>query len=131
MKRNRLILIAIISFVIAFIAFFLLVKANAEEICMSEETAKQMVVELEKCRITESQITDYEQALQNLNEQIKKQEEQIEAHRKALEEASKIISDKDSLIERAEKSCPKPSILSEVLKGIGFLGIGIIMGVLL
>jgi len=116
------------------VLFFLLVwclVARAEEICMSEDTAKQMVVELEKCRITESQITDYGQALQNLNEQIKKQEEQIEAQRKALEEASKIISDKDSLIERAEKSCPKPSILSEVLKGLGFIGVGIIMGVLL
>jgi methyl-accepting chemotaxis protein len=98
---------------------------------MSEDTAKQMVVEIEKCRITESQITDYEQAVNNLNEQIKKQEEQIETQRKALEEASKIISEKDALIESAKKSCPKPSILSEVLKGLGFIGIGIIMGVLL
>jgi uncharacterized coiled-coil protein SlyX len=101
------------------------------EICMSEDTASKILIELEGCRITEQQISDYEQTLQNLNEQIHKQTGIINQQQKALEEADKLLKEKDSLIESAEKSCPKPSILSEIMKGLGFIGIGIIMGVLL
>jgi len=101
------------------------------EICMSEDTASKILVELERCRITESQIPDYEQAISNLNEQIQKQKEIIEQQKKALEEADKMLKEKDALIESAKKSCPKPSFFGEVLKGLGFLGIGILVGVLL
>jgi TolA-binding protein len=131
-RRSSILFTLIVVFVLKANCYAVdIVNAVPTEICMSEDTASKILVELERCRITEQQISDYEQSLSNLNEQIQKQKEVIEQQKKALEEANRMLRDKDSLIERAEKSCPKPSFFGELFKGLGFLGVGVLIGILL
>ena len=87
----------------------------ANDICFSESDASTMVVELEKGRLCEKQIIQYEDATRELTEQIGQLRVQVDAMNvkfdetvKQLETERKIASEKDKARLEEIKTAGKP-----------------------
>jgi predicted RNase H-like nuclease (RuvC/YqgF family) len=91
------------------ICLFLITQVYAVDICLPEEQAKQVVVELKQKRILEQEVKEYEVLIENL----KKQNELLQEQNKLLKEQIEIYKNQVNLYQTALKECEKQ-------KGCGF-----------
>ena len=99
------------------------------EYCFVDSMVSQMIVEIKQCRIIKEQVKDYETAISLLEEQIEKQKEVIELQKEVIKNSDEIIKQKDILLKEQKKT--QPSFFEQLLRGMGFLGVGIVIGALL
>jgi predicted RNase H-like nuclease (RuvC/YqgF family) len=91
------------------IYLFLVTHVYAVDICLPEEQAKQVIVELKQKRVLEQEIKEYEALIENL----KKQNELLQEQNRLLKEQIEIYKNQVSLYQTALKECEKQ-------KGCGF-----------
>jgi hypothetical protein len=122
-------------------AILLLVSVPAvfaqEEVCFPVDTAKTMVVELEKSRIISEQVSLLQQKNDELERQIALmneinviQEKQIQTLKTATENYQNLIKAQGDAYEKQIKQS-QPSIWSEIGKAAAFVGVGLLVGLLL
>jgi len=122
------------------ISVILLLSGNVlaeESICFDKNTAGNIVVEIEKCRIDEKKIDilikqnqELEKQISLLNQVIEKQKEQQEILKKEVESYKTLLATQKAGYEEEIKKA-KPSLFNEMLKAFGFVGAGIVIGLLL
>lgn len=120
-----------------FITFFT-INAFAENktsepiICFAEKTASKMVVELEKCRITNKQIENLIKENQELSKQIEYLKIIIELQKKELEISKQTIENLQMIIDyqnEAYEKLYKKSFYDKIKENSLFLTLGILIGV--
>lgn len=115
----------------------LAVKAWPAEVCFDTETAKVMTVELEQCHIQRDELSFCNEAVRNLNQTVEAQEAAMVIYKTAIEDARKAAEGYRSLLDEQRKIYEtalkesRPSLFEQALKALGFIGGGIIIGVLL
>lgn len=122
------------------VAVFLLLSSPLyadEKICFSTETAGRIDAELQHADNLRVQIEMYQQANAELETQIKLLKEiqhlqqlQIEAGRSAVESMRTVIKGQAEACDRAVKDA-RPGFLKSLTDAVGYIGIGILAGVLL
>ena len=107
------------------------------EVCFPEETSKIMVVEFERGRLISDEIVLLKQKNDELERQIKLlteinsiQEQQIQTLKKATETYQDLLKAQGEAYEKQLK-LSKPNIWAEILQGAGYVGLGILIGLLL
>jgi len=85
------------------ICLFLATQVYAVDICLPEEQAKQVIVELKQKRILEQEVKEYETLIENL----KKQNELLQEQNRLLKEQIEIYKNQVSLHQTALKECEK------------------------
>jgi len=116
---------------------FLVAGAYAEEMCMSVEDGKKLVVELEQKRVLEQMVVQYEAVLAVMQKQIQmleKENELLKEQVDLLKQEVEIMKDQANLLkevveeQRQEISRLRRSSFFSQLKVLGF---GILVGVAL
>jgi len=108
------------------VCLFLASQAYAVDICIPEEQAKQVVVELKQKRVLEQEVQEYEGLIENL----KKQNEILKEQNQLLKEQIELYKNQRQLYDTALKECEKKSKVGLIEKG-KYLGIGILLGILI
>lgn len=108
------------------VCFFLASQAYAVDVCLPEEQAKQVVVELKQKRVLEQEVQEYERLIENL----KKQNEILKEQNQLLREQMELYKNQKQLYDTALKECEKKQKLSWIERG-EYLGIGILLGILI
>lgn len=127
---------------ILFIILFLLftgfkTKVYADEICFTEEQAKKLVYELEQGKIAQDQVVLYKQENSELENQVKLLKEINDLKDQQLKIDEKTIQQYKDLIDFQKKSYEqivkelKPSPVKQFLNNFGFMGVGLLLGLLL
>jgi predicted ribosome quality control (RQC) complex YloA/Tae2 family protein len=99
------------------ICLFLTTQAYAVDICLSEEQAKQVIVELKQKRILEQEVQEYERLIENL----KKQNEILKEQNQLLKEQIELYKNQRQLYETALKECEKKQRVGLFEKGKWFV----------
>jgi predicted RNase H-like nuclease (RuvC/YqgF family) len=86
-----------------FICLFLASQAYAVDICVPEEQAKSIVVELKQKRVLEQEVQEYEKLIENL----KKQNEILMEQNRLLKEQIEIYKNQKQLYDTELKDCEK------------------------
>jgi hypothetical protein len=127
---------------ILFIILFLLftgfgTKVYADEICFTEEQAKKLVYELEQGKIAQDQVVLYKQENAELENQVKLlkeindlKDQQIKINERTIEQYKDLIDFQKKSYEQIVKEL-KPSPVKQFLNNFGFMGIGLLIGLLL
>ena len=108
------------------ICLFLATQVYAVDICLPEEQAKQVIVELKQKRVLEQEIKEYEALIENLKKQNEILKEQIQL----LKEQIELYKNQKQLYDTALKECERKSKIGLIEKG-KYLGIGILFGILI
>ena len=106
--------------------------ASEPIICFTEKTAGKMVVELEKCRITNKQVENLVKENQELEKQIEYLKTIIELQKKELEISKQTIENLQTIIDyqnKAYKNVYRKTFFDKVKENNLFLTIGILIGV--
>lgn len=109
----------------------------AEDVCVSEESAKRMVVELEKGRVNEEQLIVLKAYNSELEKQISLMKDVVKLKDDQIKKNEEMIKQQKQLMEYQEQACEekvknaKPSFFDGLIKVLGGVAIGIIIGVLL
>jgi len=111
-------------------SIFICLPAYAEDICFSEPTATRMVVDLELKKNYEEQIGYYKEGNKELEYQIKLLKEVNTLQKEQITQYKDLMKIQKEGYESIIKES-KPSFLHEVSKVIGFIGIGILIGLVL
>lgn len=126
-------LINLIIFVLFFVSnVFASDKTSEPIICFTEKTAGKMVVELEKCRITNKQVENLVKENQELEKQIEYLETIIELQKKEMEISKQTIKNLQMIIDyqnKTYKNLYKRSFYDKIKENNLFLTIGIIIGI--
>ena len=108
--NRRLILLSLITALMLWVT-----PSQANEVCFTESDASKIVVELEKGRICEQQVVQYEVSVKELSIQIESLKTQVETMSKKfdetmkqLESERKIASEKDKARLEEIKTAGKP-----------------------
>lgn len=111
--------------------------ARAADITFDESIAGKMVVEIEQCRVTEDQIELYKEANAELEYQIKLskdinniQKEQLEVAKETVKQYQELLKTQEDVYKQAIKDT-KPNLFKKLIDSLGFIGIGVLAGVLL
>ena len=111
--------------------------ARAADITFEESVAGKIVVEIEQCRITENQIELYKEANQELEYQIKLQKDindlqkdQLEIAKETVKQYQELLKIQEDVYKQAIRDV-KPNPVKKLIDAIGFIGIGILVGILL
>jgi len=86
-----------------FICLFLVSQVYAVDICVPEEQAKSIVVELKQKRVLEQEVQEYEALVENL----KKQNEILKEQNQLLKEQIELYKNQKQLYDTALKECEK------------------------
>lgn len=122
---------------ISAILMLLCSKAYPVDICLGPESAKGIVVELEQCRIQKEELSLCTEAVRNLEQTVEIQNQEVDIYKSAIEDARKAADGYKSLLDEQRKMYEtalkesKPSLFEQVIKALGFIGGGILIGVLL
>jgi len=108
------------------VCLFLASQAYAVDICIPEEQAKQVIVELKQKRVLEQEVQEYEGLIENL----KKQNEILKEQNQLLKEQIELYKNQRQLYDTALKECEKKSKVGLIEKG-KYLGIGVLLGILI
>jgi len=100
-----------------FIGLFLASQAYAVDICIPEEQAKQVVVELKQKRVLEQEVQEYEGLIENL----KKQNEILKEQNQLLKEQIELYKNQKQLYDTALKECEKKQHIGLFEKGKWFV----------
>jgi reverse gyrase len=95
---------------------FLASQAYAVDICLPEEQAKQVVVELKQKRVLEQEVQEYEKLVENL----KKQNELLKEQVQVLKEQIELYRNQRQLYETALKECERKQHIGLFEKGKWF-----------
>jgi hypothetical protein len=110
--------------------------ANAD-ICMDKDTAGHLIVEIEQSRINSDICIIKDEQIQILQSQILELKNIIKIKDEEMVVKNKAIKSLDDLIKKQKDDCnlmlkeAKPSFFKEVIKDVGFVGIGILIGKIL
>jgi len=133
-KGNLKTFLAIIGILVCIFVPSLL---RAEDVCVSEESAKRIVVDLEKGKVNEEQVItlktynqEMEKQISLMKEVVKLKDEQIKKNEEMIEQQKKLMEYQVQACEEKVKNA-RPSFFDGLLKAIGGVGIGVIIGVLL
>jgi len=107
------------------LCLFFVSQVYASEVCIPEEQAKQIVVELKQKRILEQEVQEYEGLIENL----KKQNEILREQNQLLKEQIELYKNQRELYDTALKECEKKKHVGLFEKG-KYLGMGILIGIL-
>lgn len=127
--RLKLVLITLVILLSSLFAF----SAFAEDVCFDENTAGQIVVELEKSRIIEQENTLLEQGNQELEKQLGLLKQIIELKDKQLQVEDQALTRYADLIKQQQQICDeeirraKPSFFEKV----GNIATGAIVGIII
>jgi predicted transcriptional regulator len=99
------------------VCFFLASQAYAVDVCLPEEQAKQVVVELKQKRVLEQEVQEYERLIENL----KKQNEILKEQNQLLREQMELYKNQKQLYDTALKECEKKQRVSLFEKGKWFV----------
>jgi len=99
------------------ICLFLATQVYAVDICLPEEQAKQIVVELKQKRVLEQEVQEYEKLIENL----KKQNEILKEQNQLLKEQIELYKNQKQLYDTALKECEKKQKVSLFEKGKWFI----------
>lgn len=108
------------------VCLFLASQVYAVDICLPEEQAKQVVVELKQKKILEQEVQEYAGLVENL----KKQNEILREQNQLLREQMELYKNQKQLYDTALKEYEKKQKLSWIERG-KYLGIGILLGILI
>lgn len=132
----KLVSLKIIS-LIGLIGLILPISSFAEDVCYSEDTAKQITVDLEKAKSLKEQVELFEKANAELEKQVsllkemnKLKDEQIAIGDKTIKQYQELLKFQKETYEQAVKDA-RPSVLKQVIDALGFIGIGILAAVIL
>jgi len=110
---------------------------HAEDVCVSEDSAKRIVVDLEKGKINEEQVITLKAYNQEMEKQISLLKEVVKLKDEQIKKNEEMIAQQKQLMEYQVQACEekvknaKPSFFDGLLKVVGGVAIGIIVGVLL
>lgn len=111
--------------------------AHAEDICFSEDTARRITVDLEKAKSLKEQVELYEKGNAELEKQItllkeinKLKDEQIAINNMTIKQYQELLKFQKDTYEQIVKDA-KPSVLKQIIDALGFIGIGILAGILI
>jgi predicted transcriptional regulator len=99
------------------ICLFLATQVYAVDICLPEEQAKQVVVELKQKKVLEQEVKEYEALVENL----KKQNEILKEQNQLLKEQIELYKNQKQLYDTALKECEKKQRVSFFEKGKWFI----------
>jgi hypothetical protein len=99
------------------ICLLLASQAYAVDICLPEEQAKQVIVELKQKRVLEQEIKEYEALAENL----KKQNEILKEQNQLLKEQIELYKNQKQLYDTALKECEKKQKVGLLEKGKWFI----------
>ena len=108
------------------VCLFLASQAYAVDVCLPEEQAKQVVIELKQKKILEQEVQEYAELVENL----KKQNEILKEQNKLLKEQIELYKNQKQLYDTALRECERKSKIGLIEKG-KYLGIGILFGILI
>lgn len=117
--------------------FILAVSSCSAEVCFSTDTAKVITVELEQCRIQKDELSLCNEAVRNLEQTVEAQDSAIVIYKSAIADARKAAESYKALLDEQRKMYEmvlkesRPSIFEQAIKAFGFIGAGILIGVLL
>jgi hypothetical protein len=110
---------------------------HAEDVCVSEESAKRIVVELEKAKVNEEQLItlkaynlELEKQVSLMKDVVKLKDDQIRKNEEMIEQQKRLMEYQVQACEEKVKNA-KPSFFDGLIKVLGGVAIGIIIGVLL
>lgn len=101
--------------------------AYAQNICFAPDTAKRMLISIEKTPLLEEQITLYQSANKELEYQILLLKEINILRKEQIEQYEKIVKLQKESYESIIKES-RPSIWQEIFKAISYIGIGALIG---
>ena len=110
---------------------------RAEDVCVSEESAKRIVVKLEEGKVNDEQLATLKGYNQELEKQIALLKDVAKLKDEQIKKNEEMIAQQKQLMEYQVQACEekvknaKPSFFDGLLKGVGGIAIGIIIGVLL
>ncbi len=127
-------------FILAMLMLFALCGISYSEepqICFKNDDASRMVVELQKCRFTEEELSVQEKRNLELMNQKDKQEKLAKELERKFQSCSEALGKTEILMKEKDKACEekvkaaKPSLWSMISGALGCLGLGLLIGVLL
>lgn len=108
-----------------------------DPICFSQENAKNIIVELDQCRITNdilkevrNENAEQSKMIVDLNESNRLCQENIGVSKKTIESQQNLIKESEKICDQ-RVSDAKPKFTSEVLKAFSIIVVGIVIGLLL
>ena len=99
------------------VCLFLASQAYAVDVCLPEEQAKQVVIELKQKRVLEQEVQEYEALIENL----KKQNEILKEQNQLLKEQIELYKNQKQLYDTALKECEKRQKVGLFEKGKWFI----------
>ncbi len=120
----------------AFFAVMLLCAVAQADICMDAQTAGKLIVEVEQGRVSSDICAIKDEQIQVLQAQTDELKKIIQIKDEELSIKDGAITSLNGLIERQKSDCnamlkeAKPSFFKQILSGLGFVGAGILIGVL-
>lgn len=130
MNLNKLLIVFLLMPSLAF--------AETEaDVCFFESTAKEIVVEVEKCRILKEQNELYKQGTLELEKQLELLNKLIEAKDAQIKILQETGTKYQELLQQQKESCDKlvaeskPGFLKVLLQALGFIGLGVLLGIAL
>jgi hypothetical protein len=120
----------------AFMWGFILYSCAHADICMNAQTAGKLIVEVEQGRVSSDICAIKDEQIQVLQSQIKELKKIIKIKDDELAIKDGAITSLNGLVERQKSDCntmlkeAKPSFFKQIFSGLGFVGVGIMIGVL-
>lgn len=125
-----------VVFIILGILFYSSV-GESQNICFHQDVAGKIVVEIEECRNLKAQIQLYKQAVEELETQrnilkeiVALQKEQVEIADKTIKRQTELLNLQKEMYERELKEA-KPSFIRQAVTALGYVGVGVLIGLLL
>lgn len=110
---------------------------HAEDVCVSEDSAKRIVVDLEKGKINDEQVITLRAYNQEMEKQILLLKDVVTLKDGQIAKNEELIVQQKQLMEYQVQACEekvknaKPDFFDGLIKIIGGVGIGVLIGVLL
>lgn len=126
-------ILVIVSIIV--LCFVFASKAHAD-MCMDDDTASKLVVEVAQGRISSDICSIKDEQIQVLQAQTDELKNIINIKNDELKIKDGAIASLNGLVERQKDDCnlmlkeSKPSFFRQILSGLGFVGAGILIGVL-
>lgn len=129
----------ILNSLVLYLVFFCFIGiAHSEEICFSSQNASKLVMDLETCKIIQNEeLPNLKEQNQLLKEQIDLSKQKIELLEKQIEFSNQTIQQYKELLGLQQKAyeqameANKPSVFETILKTIGAVAAGVLVGLAL
>lgn len=138
MKYDRVTMVKVFFAIIGILlCIFTPANLHAEDVCVSEDSAKRIVVDLEKGKINEEQVITLRANNQEMEKQISLLREVVQLKDDQIAKNEELIGQQKQLMEYQVQACEekvknaKPDLLDGLIKIIGGVGIGVLIVVLL